>query len=109
MHTLSDGWGQSVGLVSMGWIVGGLAWFVAFDSLGWLSSSSARWFLSLCRSMVLGTIALPAALLITTPTASSSCARLEDRITRLCIEDPHQLGRCQFIKQLKSDNKDQGM
>eukprot|EP01046_Picozoa_sp_COSAG06_P014035 COSAG06_NODE_859_length_11882_cov_31.614701_7_plen_158_part_00 len=110
LPTLSDGWGQSVGLVSVGWVSGGLSFYVEADSVGFLDpSTTPGWLLAMCCGMILGLIAVPALLVITPATASSSCARLEDRITRLCIEDPNHPNRGLFIKSLKADNKDQGL
>ena len=110
LPTLSDGWGRSVGLVSVGWVCGGLASYVGAASIGLLDSSIMPvGYLALFWGLVLGPIALPALLVITPATASSSCARLEDRITRLCIEDPNHSNRAQFIKSIKGDNKDQGL
>ena len=103
LPTLSDGWGKSVGLVSVGWVCGGLAWYVFWDSFGVLGAGNPLWL------FVLGPIALPVALAIDPATASSSCARLEDRITRLGIEDPGHARRHAFLKFLKADNKDQGL
>ena len=110
LPTLSDGWGQSVGLVSVGWVSGGLSFYVETDSFGFLDpSTTPGWLLAMCCGMILGLIAVPALLVITPATASSSCARLEDRITRLCTEDPNHPNRGLFIKSLKADNKDQGL
>ena len=110
LPTLSDGWGQSVGIVSVGWVSGGLSWYVELDMFAWLDPlTQPGWVLAICWGMILGTIAVPALLVITPATASSSCARLEDRITRLCIEDPNHPNRGLFIKSLKADNKDQGL
>ena len=101
LPTLSDGWGKGVGLVSVGWVCGGLGWFLLLHEI--YHYVWAAWAVVCCF------VALPAALVIDPASASSGCARLEDRITDLCIEDPGHPRRLGFVKSLKGANKDQGL
>ena len=80
-------WRASSFLLDIGWVCGGLGFYVFFDMIKALESSVPLY--GMYWSITLGTIALPAMLVIDPATASSSCARLEDRITKLCIEDPN--------------------
>ena len=109
LPTLSDGWGRSVGLLSVGWVCGGLSWFVWFDRAGAFLLSSPVWFRALGWCLVLGCTLVPVMFSIDPATASSSCARLEDHISTLCVEDPGQPRRMNFLKSLKCQNKDQGL
>ena len=108
LPALSAGWGLSVGLVAAGLISFAMSLAVFLDGVGALSSGSIGAQVAVA-GMIAGLAVLPFLVALDPANASSGCARLEDDINHLCVEDPSFVRADNFVKSLKRLNRGQGL
>eukprot|EP01046_Picozoa_sp_COSAG06_P029243 COSAG06_NODE_2697_length_6436_cov_8.420546_3_plen_654_part_00 len=113
---LSNGWGLSVGLVSVGLVLLALSFLFRDMSAGLFLATTAvnpndpiMGALVVVFGLTAGLVAVPFFLAMDPAAVSSKCARLEDDINTISNEDPGFTRAMVFVKSVQSLNKQQGL